>query len=365
MYGVSDAFKTAVRGSHTAGVRCEVWSQSDFLQTLYPLDGSVDVDSRRAIRRTLTLTLAADDATLVPDYSGSILAPYGNEIKVWRSVNGEEVPLGVFLITSVEVSTSAGGTTLTVNASDRALRIQRARWTEPFAIRSQSTENAISKILKDRWAAVTYNSATTGYTVTKSTFGLDLGGDPWADALKIADAAGYDLFFDVSGAATLASVRSYASTAPVATYIEDDEAMIVDLRRSLSSDETYNGVIVTGEGSGVTPVRAEAWDEEPDSPTYRYGAFGEVPTFYSSPMIESATQAQAAADRRLSKVTGLVEGLQWTQVCDPSLDVTDLVAVYNAATKVERVLLLDRLTIPLRPDAPMGAIARTIRTGLA
>lgn len=59
MYPVSTQFKEAVRGPHTATVRAEVWRGGVFLRSVEVLDGSVDIDGRRAQRRTCRVRLAA------------------------------------------------------------------------------------------------------------------------------------------------------------------------------------------------------------------------------------------------------------------------------------------------------------------
>jgi hypothetical protein len=89
-----------------------------------------------------------------------------------------------------------------------------------------------------------------------------------------------------------------------------------------------------------------------------------VPRFYSSPLLGSNNQAQGAAEFILAKGKGLTEQINWTQITDPSLDVGDVVVVVNANTKVNRTLILDRLSIPLNPVQPMSAVARAIRFGV-
>ena len=64
MYVVSPEFKAAVRTTHEISVRGEVWRGGQRLRSLEILDGSVDVDSRRAQRRTCTVRLAAPKPTI-------------------------------------------------------------------------------------------------------------------------------------------------------------------------------------------------------------------------------------------------------------------------------------------------------------
>lgn len=450
MYPVSGAFKSAVRTSHTAIIRCEVWRGDTKVLDLEPLAGTVDIDSRRSIRRTLTLEVAAprptevtayDAATynsvagdygdfdtlaasvasygtlsvvgdvviatvdpgIVPDDAFDSLAPFGNEIRVWRGIRvvqesaasygdlasqtfsnlasnnasygilalaevsaivDELVPLGVFLITDVEIRDGDRGITVAIAGSDRSLRVARSRWTSAYAIASgTNTSTAISNLLSDRYGDVITSFSSTTDTVAAATLGTEPDNDPWRDALKLATSSGMELFFDGDGTAILQPGRDYADASPDAVYEENEEAVVLSVLRRLSNSQTYNGVIVTAEGTDTTDTfRAEAWDEDPASPTYRYGSFGEAPLFFSSPLIRTQEQAQTAAETTLSRIKGATESVEWTQITDPSLDVGDVIALTNTGTKVARLMVLDRISIPLDPSQPMSAVSRTIRS---
>lgn len=64
MYPVSQEFKAAVRGPHHATVRAEVWRGGIFLRTLEVLEGAVDIDGRRAQRRTCRVRVPASRPTV-------------------------------------------------------------------------------------------------------------------------------------------------------------------------------------------------------------------------------------------------------------------------------------------------------------
>lgn len=449
MYATSDAYRAAIRGSHRATLRCEVWRDGQKIATVYPVAGRVDADSRRAIRRTCQLEFVADRGieVVTPVYStyadldgryatyaavpgsyGSLrevvsvetsttydplvpgdsatdpLSPYGNEIRVWRGVevttttaasygtlsgsystyaglgsafgtyggialppvvstDSEEIPLGVFLITEVDMRDDGAEVRVSVQGEDRALRISRNRWTAPYVIADgTNVVTAVTNLLEDRWDDVTLIASESSETIGRAVLGQETGNDPWADARKIADAAGLDLFFDGEGNARLEPVPSVDDATADATYREGDDAVVLSVSRRLDAKTTYNGVVVTGEGTSAdTPVRAEAWDEDPTSPTYRYGAFGQVPFFYSSPLITTENQAAAAASARLRKVTGLTEGIEWSMICDPSLEPGDVVDLVNAATRTAKVMILDAISIPLDVASSMSAVGRTVK----
>lgn len=71
MYAVSQEFKEAVRQPHKAVVRAEVWRSGVFLRSLDVIDGAVEIDSRRAQRRTVQVRVPATrpSVTLQPVFN--------------------------------------------------------------------------------------------------------------------------------------------------------------------------------------------------------------------------------------------------------------------------------------------------------
>ncbi len=127
----------------------------------------------------------------------------------------------------------------------------------------------------------------------------------------------------------------------------------------VAADQTYNGVIVTGESSANdTPPRGEAWDLNPASPTYLYGPFGAVPEFYSSPLITTQAQAETVAAAMLAGTLGKTEQLSWEQVVHPGLAPLDVVAV-QFADGSSSSYVIDSLTVPLTVADIMSATARS------
>lgn len=452
MYGTTAEFKTLVRQGHNVIAKAEIWQGDNKLAELEPLEGQVEDDSRRSVRRTASVrlfsprptiietpiyanygdlgaayanytqlgttyssygsiflivstTTSISDDGIVPDDALDILAPFGNELRLWRGirvettepltysdiaedyatyadldtlidtygallaateevVNDELIPLGVFVITKVDIEETEGGVNITVEGQDRSLKISRNRWTDTYTVpRNTNVVTAITDLLQDRWDDIQLSFATSDETVGKSVFGTETDNDPWQDARKLAKSAGLDLYFDGDGVARLEPVPTYEETTPVEIYTENEEAMVLNVKRSLNTEQTYNGVIAVGSNSNSDSVyRAEVWDEDPESPTYRFGKFGSVPRFYSSPMIQTQRAAEKVAIALLSRSKGAQESISWSQIVDPSLEAGDLISLTNTATKVNQFLIIDRMTIPLQASTSMSCIARTIRT---
>lgn len=371
MYPVSDAFLRAVRQSHISMVRVEIYdvANNQVISTASPIDGEVTIDNRRSIRRQCSLTFIDSDGTLVPKNNRSaIFLPYNRELRVYRGVqfaDGTEelVPLGVFGLTDVNITDTAQGVKIEVQGSDRSLKLQKAKFTDNSFYISDGTpkETAITQILRNRYPQVKVIFPATNQVTTMLYPTLDQSSDPWKESLKIAESAGMDLYFDALGTCRMRPIPDPDVDLPVQVYTDEVDSVMTQLSRSLSSADTYNGVIYTGEGTNLSiGVIGTAWDENPASPTYRY-SYGEVPLFKSSPTILTVGEATAAAQAELKKVLGSSEKIQWDQIVNPAHDVYDIVKIVRGKSGVDRNLVIDAITIPLSPSATMNATGRTRR----
>lgn len=371
MYPVSENFKSTVRKSHISKVKIEIYDMANgtILSTAQPIAGEVTIDNRRSIRRECSLEFVDKDGTLVPQNNiSAILLPYNREVKIYRGVvfaDGTEelVPLGVFVITSVDITESAQGVKISIKGSDRSLILARAKFTnhEFYIEDGTAKETAIEQILKYRYPKVQTIFPATNQTTTLLYPTLDQSSDPWREALKIAESASMDLYFDENGIARMRPIPDPDFGTPVETYTDGTDSVLIQMARSLSTDESYNGVIYTGEGTNLSiGVLGEAWDDNPSSPTYRK-TYGEVPKFMSSPTVLTVAEAQDAALAELRKVIGSSEKITWDQIVNPAHDVYDLVKVTRSPVGVDKILMLDAISIPLASNSTMNAVGRSRR----
>jgi hypothetical protein len=369
MYPASGEFKTAILSDHIVVSKAEIWNQNSKLTTLNVDNGQVTVSVNSGVRRTCQVNLVTDRSAnnLVPDNGFDTLAPFGNELRLYRGVqftNGsiEYVPLGVFVMTDVVVSDTNDGVNISITGEDRSLIISRAKWTEPYQMVSGTLEASLTAMLQNRWVDVQTSFVTTNVTVNQVVWGTESNSDPWQDSVSLAQLVGYDLYFDVLGVAVLRPFPSLDASTVVAKYEEGQQTLITSLDRSMSSKETYNGVIYTIEGSQVTtPIRVEVWDEDTTSPTYRYGVFGNAPTFVTTNLLATEAEAIKAATSLLDTYRGAQESINWGSIVDPTLDVNDVVYIKTAGSKTDRLVIIDELDIPMSPLASMTAKARTVR----
>lgn len=369
MYPASGAFKTALRQNHIVVSKAEVWTVDQKLADLAIDSGSVDIKAKNAVRRTcnVTLTTTRELNSLVPDNDFDLLTPFGNELRLFRGIQFDDgsieyVPLGVFVIIDVVIKDTNEGVQISVTGDDRSLIIARNKWTEPYQMVNGALETSLDAMLRDRYPDIQTAFTTTNVTINQVVLGIESNNDPWKDAVELAELVGYDLFFDANGVCQLTPFPTIDGSTIVASFKEGDDTIITELDRTISTRETYNGVIYIVEGSEVpTPIRVEVWDEDTTSPTYRFGKFGEVPIFVNSNLLTTEAEAVKAASSLLNQYVGAQETISWNSLVDPTLDAQDVVYVKADGAKVDRVVIIDSLSIPMSPEGAMSAVARTVR----
>lgn len=350
-------------------VRCDVYQNDAVVSSPAVAGGSVTADSRRTILRDCSIDFAPQ-ADPTPESLWDILVTPGVTIGLsrgFRLPDGTEVlaALGRFVPDSPELKRTAAGYSLSVTGTDIAIKVQRARWTDPYQIAAGTAlATALTDILTDRYPGIA--TAITS-DICPETMGAGLvteagdSSDPWADAVKLAEAYGYALYPDVNGVVTVRRVSAPVAGSNAFVFARGATAILTETSLASPLERTYNGVIASGEGSELdTPVRGEAWDDNPTSPTYRYGPFGKVPYFYSSPLMTTADQCEQAAVKILAGVLGRVEQLSWQSVVHPGLQPLDVVAVEQADGSLQS-FVIDSLTIPLEVGTAMSAVAREVR----
>jgi hypothetical protein len=369
MYPTSASFKSAVVADHKVIGKAEVWSSDRKLIDLDIDKGKVTVSTSNAIRRTCEVNLTTDRtiANLVPDDGFDFLAPFGNQLRVYRGIEfsdgtQEYIPLGVFVITEVLVQDKNDGVSLTIRGEDKSIIVSRNKWTSTYQMVNGTLEASLTALLQNRYPDIEINFPTTNVTINQVILGADSSVDPWKDAVMIAQLVGFDLYFDVTGVCVMKQFPTLDAASVVATYEEGNGTTITSLDRNISTKETYNGVIYTVEGSQVTtPIRVEVWDEDTTSPTYRYGVFGSVPTFITTNLIGTAAEAIKAATLLLNTYIGQQEQITFNSVVDPSLDVNDVIYVKSIGAKVDRTVIIDSMDIPLDYTSALSIATRVVR----
>lgn len=382
---VTADFRAAVKRSHRTAAIAQVLVNGSTADVLTIDAGTVHVDAAQTSRRSGTIPLVTTDGTLIPGAPEDLLHVVGNELRLWRGINFGDgragipdgiAPRGCELVPIItgpmygnELEDQGNGIALSLEIYDRARLVADAGWDGHYKPTAGAAwSDAIIEGLRTRLPAtlpIDYTKvADTTYTVPNGIAagnGTD-NGDPMATFVRWAAHIGFDLYFDPLGDPVLRDTPDPADDQPITTY-SSSRHELWQVRKKLSRENTYSGVAVTGEApGGGAPVRAIVWDDDPSSPTYYLGKFGPKLYSFQSSLVRSQSQANRAANRKLRKVRGLAESIEFDAGVDPSLEAWDVVGLEHPPLKITGAVALEAFDIPLAGDEHGLATTRRRRT---
>lgn len=356
----TDRFLEEIRTSHEVYTYVDLSSPTLESVRLTVTDGDVKVDRTAQVRRSCSLKCIDPTGELTPTGVGSVLTPYGTELRPYRGVRyadgtTEVYPLGVFRLAKSDIDDGNDADELSLEAYDLSRTVQRDKFKVPYTVAAGTNMvDAIKAILARTFPDLEYDAITTTMTITAPRL-YDAGDDPWEACTELARSLGCELFFDAEGIVVIAPPHDAdALPAPDFTYIEGENGCtMTELSLTYTDEPGHNGVIVVGESPGdeKPPVRGEAWDDDPASPTYRYGPYGEVPQFVTDSAVKTDEEAQAMARSMLSGHLGASSLISVKAVPNPSFEAGDVVEVKRQALGVSGLYGIDAFNIPLQSGA--------------
>jgi hypothetical protein len=357
MYAVTESFRSAVRDGGQLYTIAEILYGGEVIESnLRVVDGSVTMDRSAVVQRRANVTLA--EPVLLPTSPTSPLAPFGAEVRVWRGFRYRDGVEPIPLFTGpIQNSNASGRTYVTqIDALDRAQRVIDAKLMDDYAITAgDNYGTAIQSLLLAGVPTLTFDYTSTAFVTPQLAWSVQQ--DRWIASQDMARSIGCDLFFDGLGTNVLRTTPSPSASTPLWEIIDGEDGTLCELDLALTRENAYNACVAFSTNASITTqYRAVALDDNPLSPTYFYGGFGQKPRFYGSPLIGSQAQADTAARSILNGDLGVERAIQLAAVPMPALEPGD-------AIRVRRSGLLDEIHIAESIVVPLGASGtQTIRT---
>jgi hypothetical protein len=351
----------ALAEGYTLDVSADILSQGKVIASDVPVTGEPVAMARSGFaRRTGSVTVL--DLALAPDgNSGDVLA-LGNEIRLWRGMTSPvrwRVPLITGVITSPAVPYDVGGlpSGISVDIVDRCKRIADARFTDPVNL-SGSAFVALTRLIQGAAGSnslpLDIHGALRDVSLPLQTFQRKRD-----DAVKaIAAALGAEVEASAMGEIRVQPIPDPSGT-PLFIAEGEQGGFLIDGTRTLSDDGVYNGIQATGVATGQGPIPQSPMitDDDPKSPTYWRGPFGQRPGFFDSSLLTTTEQAVRAAAAQLRNTVGVARSVSLNLIPNPALEVGDLIGVRWPDGRYEQHII-DSLSVPLDESSVMQASTR-------
>lgn len=368
-----DWYYEAIRGPHRRLSRAQVVYKGDIIDdTFYQGDlFRLSADESSVSYERLADTRTSADMTfhirstraldILEPVSASEVIPFCG-IEYRGEIYWEQ--LGVLRVSDIDETRSGGVWKVRVSCLDRSEVIRQYRLTDAlsFTPGSVSYPTRVKSLI---------DIAAKGFTpigvlppasllTTKPGMIYDTDDDLWSAATEAAQADSCELFWDRMGLYRMQPIPDPRTVRPSMTISPNDNVEISPMRRRSSLRDIYNGVICRGSAPWLLfPVVGEVWDEDPLSPTWRYGSFGERPKKIEDSLATTTAQAQAIAQAEFNRVRGILEEVDFGLIKDFTQQVGNVIEVLKTEN-VNAYYLLNSLRIPLGAASMTGTLRRQL-----
>jgi hypothetical protein len=318
------------------------FSRGGVTRELEPTGGSLTQDARRKARWDGRLTFVGD--SLLPRRPGDLLTPFGTRVEVELGLELLDgtvatVPYGTYEIASARTQTDAGQRQVEIGLVDISDRVERYRFENALTVAAGTDLGAMINTVVTNRTGVNPGVSTVGAVLGAArTFGLDPGTAPWSELLDVLESFSRTAWYDRVGDIQIGTLEPDPAT-----------AYPLDALTALSADydtRPPNVIVARGESQDpeTEPVQAVAIDDDPSSPTYAgtgpgTSPYGRVTEFFASPLLETESQAQSAANTILARHIGAGATYTLTRPYDPTISAGDVVSVGGSALAVDAVTL--------------------------
>lgn len=329
------------------------------------IGGSITVDYSRDERRAFDITLDNGDHGLkyapTEFWYNKILKAFSG-ILYWNGSSWTtwETQVGEFMIDKINESNFPYQ--IKASGRDYTKKCQLSKFVNATAFtKNTPIENAIKSMAQNA-GCTKFLIPVTGSSLGKDYY-FERGVARWDAMKQIAEAFGYELFFDAQGYLVMREFLDPLQ-APLSATLQTGPSVgnLASYDKSINDTRLYNHIVVTGESSDSTilPVMAEAKNTEPSSPT-NIDSIGDRVYQYTSSFITTTQQAQDVANKFL-KIHALEEfDLNFNAIAMPWLEVGEIIEFIDPRPSAGQPtrFLLSSINVPL-DLGPMSGNAKRV-----
>lgn len=374
MPAIPDALAAALRQSHEPVTVVQFLGQG--FDVLHEVDGrfvggSVTMEHGREEPRNADVALVNDAAgTFSPSGPSALVWPF-RLVRIFRGARISGTPVLAPIITGVLDEPKDGTRTREVSFGVWSrLRLLNTEFPQPMSFDAGTRIATIVRAVCE----------LGGMGVDDDLYVLDDGGTTAADVIawdvtdnmlralsEMTTAHACELDDDGLGRVVLRPTPDPSTLPSVWTFDRSADSLRIDLSSTRRANRVFNRAIVEGIGPDHYPVRSEARDLNPLSPTFNpvdgSGPVGDrpAPPFVSA-LIHTQAQANAVARALLVEITSYTHSIDSSAVPIPGIEHGDVVTF--GAPGVSGPWRLKSVTMPLRTGT-MRMTSTMVRSMLA
>jgi len=350
MRAVSDTLAGMLTGSRSVASYLSAYYDGVPVMDEVPItDGALETDTDQEVPGVLSASVPrhvtdrdGKQWDLLPTTADAPLAAEGTRLAVTYTVSTgrsrEAVGLGWYRVQEW----AAGDGVIEVTATSLEAVVQEARFLDPGTIPAGTTFPDAARFLVGGLLPLTVTAPNR-----TPTGGRAYEDDRLATLRDLVTAWPARVFVDDSGTLVVAPPHNDDTDPIVATLTDGENGTVVQAPRAGSRDGLYNAVKASGEADGdVAPVSAVEYVRE--GPRRWNGPHGNVPYFYSSPLLTTVAEARAAARTRLASLQHVADAVEIEAAPDPRLQTGDLIGLRQRNRT--RTVRIDATALPLTAE---------------
>ena len=314
------------------------------------LGGTVSATLTNRVARRLEIMF---DEALYPITATSILAPYGNRLRVWRGIAFADGTTYRWIVFTGRIQGAVNGLDgqVSVSAMDRGNEVVEAKFLRPT--NSNTGQNVYVQFQDLILGGVADAQFGTSDSYTQVMPQLAWESDRAGAADEIATSVG-SFWYTLAPGQFVLRRYPYTVASPSILTLDQGDGGILAASPGRARETIYNSITVTGErADGSAPVYGLAQDLNPDSPTYVNGNFGLRHQTIRLQTVRTQGEATSAAQDYLARSISLAETWTWIQPVDAALELGDVVTL-NARNESGIIQVVSSFVLPLAPGAFMA-----------
>lgn len=331
--------------------------------TNFITDGNIDVDVSRGTRRTAELTLLNPTADFTPNTEGFVSdgdwvgKVYLNRVvRIYSGVyDGNQrlyVPVGTFFIDNIDVQVEQNMSQVVLTMSDRWKTLTKSSVGPSKRFESGTHYNTIINWFLDAANIPNGSRNLDPITGRDRTIDKDLiihSGDNRGEVLKdLADKWSLDVYFDPMGHFNSHDLVKDRSKPEVWKFYssEDQDGMLINIRRTFNDDNLYNHVVVVGLVN-KKPFRLERVNDNPAS-KMSVNRIGDRVFYLRDDRLNTAEKVRNALNKAWRIRVQVSESMEIKTICNPLLEADNIIRITERDfAKVDDRYRLSAFNIPL------------------